>query len=161
MVSLETFPEIFPTWLLPFLGGSGMSQPWGSFPAYNKYENFTERQPVWQTPHSGKGSVWLLLASTDSSQTGLSPSQWLWEPHYAAGTHVMVLFVAATRGRGGAGPLGGGGPTSRTLPSPCTQGVVGIGASLVAGVARVARGFVAGRSSPPVHSLEAQPGSCG
>lgn len=75
-----------------------------------------------------------------------------------AGTHVMVLFVAATRGGGGAGPLGRGGPTSRTLPSPCTQGVVGIGASLVAGVDR---GFMVGRSSPPVHSLEAQPGSCG
>lgn len=46
----------------------------------------------------------------------------------------MVLFLAATRGGGGAGPLEAGGPTSRTLSSPCIQGVVGIGVSLVAGV---------------------------
>lgn len=36
---------------------------------------------MWQTPRGRKGSVWLLLASTDSSQTRVSPSQWLWEPH--------------------------------------------------------------------------------
>lgn len=115
------FPRTLSHMASPILGGSGMSQPWGSFPAYNKYENFTERQPVWQTPPGGKGSVWLLLASTDSSQTGVSPSQWLWEPHYAAGTHVMVLFVAATRGRGGAGPLGEGVPPAGPSPVPALR----------------------------------------
>lgn len=31
---------------------------------------------------------------------------------------MMVLFLAATKGEDGAGPLGAGGPTSRTLPVP-------------------------------------------
>lgn len=45
-----------------------------------------EKQPVQQMPHGRKGSVWFLPASTDFSQTRMSPSQWLWEPHSVAGT---------------------------------------------------------------------------
>lgn len=80
-----------------------------------------EKRPAWQMPHGRKGSVWLLPPLT-LHRPGCLQVSGSGNPTTRLGhTRVMVLFVAATRGVGGAGPLGGGVPPAGPSPVPALR----------------------------------------